>query len=90
MSAQLFEQPLAVGKKDSYTLTVSSSWLGAEVITTSLVESTGVTIESFSFAGNVIEFYATGVTIGRKSVQISFDTATRSRCYTGLLEVVSC
>jgi hypothetical protein len=90
MSALAFDKPLAVGKTQQYTFTVPTTWLGNEVLTSALVESTGVTVDSYSFSGNVVEFYATGLTVGRYKAHLSIDTANRSDCHTGLITVVSC
>ena len=90
MRSQLFAKPLPVGKTGSYTFTVQRGWLAGQAISLALVESTDVTITSFDFTDNVIQFFATGVTAGRATVKLSYQTGTRSDCYAGILDVVNC
>lgn len=79
MSGTTFEKLLKVGKKERYTLGVSS-WLGSESLTSATVVACGslLTINSSDYSGSTIGFFATGVAKGSSEVIVSYETATRS------------
>ena len=79
MSGTTFEKLLKVGKKERYTLGISS-WLGSESLTSATVTACGslLTINSSDYSGSTIGFFATGVTKGSSEVIVSYATATRS------------
>lgn len=90
--SQLYEKPLPVGKTGNYTLTVDSGWLGGDSITSvsASVPSGGATVTLPTSSGNVLQAFFEGVTVGRHEVEWEWATATRSDCYTVILDVVEC
>lgn len=73
-----FDKQLKVGKKERYTLGISS-WLGDESLTSATVTACGslLTINSSDYSGSTIGFFATGATKGASEVIVSYATATR-------------
>lgn len=88
--SQLYEKPLPVGKVGNYTLTLDSGWLGAETITSVNVTCAGATITLPTSSGNVLQAFFEGVTVGRFEVHWEWATATRSDCYTSVLNIIEC
>lgn len=75
----VYSKELKVGKKERYTLGISS-WLGSESLTSATVVACGslLTINSSDYSGSTIGFFATGATKGASEVIVSYATATRS------------
>lgn len=88
--SQLYEKPLPVGKVGNYTLTLDSGWLGAETITSVSVTCAGATITLPTSNGNVLQAFFEGDTVGRFEVEWEWATATRSDCYTTVLNIAEC
>lgn len=80
---------LRVTETDSYTFTIDPNWVSPEAITDySVTPSTGVTVVAQSRQDNVIQLYLYGDTVGRNSVRVDFETATRSDHALVYLDVV--
>ena len=80
---------LRVTEVDSYTFTIDPSWVSPEtVINYSVAANPGVTVESHSRQDNVIQIYLKGDMVGRNSVRVDFETATRSDHAMVYLDVV--
>jgi hypothetical protein len=77
-----FERPLKVGKRDNYTLTLSSGYLDGEVITVATVTTTSalLTIDTVSNDGVAISALCSGVGVGDAVLDFEWSTATRSGC----------
>jgi hypothetical protein len=88
--SQLYEKPLPIGKVGNYTLALDSGWLGAETITSVSVTCAGATITLPTSNGNVLQAFFEGDTVGRFEVEWEWATATRSDCYTTVLNIVEC
>ncbi len=89
----LVEKSLHVGKTDSYSLTVNTTWLNGEAILTANVTSdiADVTVGDVSIVGNVIYAYLTGVSAkAYTDVHFDYTTATRSDCDTIRVKLEAC
>lgn len=87
------QKPLKVGKTDSYSLTVSSEWLGAETITgaTATVDGAYVSDGIVTIVENVIYVFLTGVlATSRTKIHFDYNTATRTDCDSFYLVVEDC
>lgn len=86
-----FEKPLPVGKVGNYVLATSLDWLGSEVITFAECTSPTLTINSISYVENYIQVLVTGTApTGLHKLHFSWNTYTRSDCFTTIVEVVDC
>lgn len=75
---------------DSYTFTIDPNWVSPEAITDySVTPSAGITVVAQSRQDNVIQLYLRGDIVGRNSVRVDFETATRSDHALVYLDVVS-
>lgn len=87
------EKPLKVGKTDTYSLSVNTTWLNGETINsaTVTVDNTYITDGAVSIVDNVIYVFLTGVA-AKASVEVHFDyaTATRSDCDYIIVSVEDC
>ena len=87
-----FERPLIVGKKDNYTLTLSSRYLAGEVITSSTVTTASalLTIDTVSNDGVTISALCAGVGVGSAELEFEWATATRSGCQKHTVVIEEC
>lgn len=87
------EKPLKVGKTDTYSLSVNTTWLNGETINsaTVTVDNTYITDGAVTIVGNVIYVFLTGV-LANSNVEVHFDyaTATRSDCDYIIVSVEDC
>lgn len=77
------QKPLKVGKTDSYSLTVSSEWLGSETIVSATVttDNSYVTSGAVTIVDNIIYVFLTGVlATNRTEIHFDYSTATRTDC----------
>jgi len=89
--SERYEKPLHVAKTDTYTVTVNSTWLGIETLTTVAVTTAGVTIGAVTKLDNVIQTELTGVTVGTHELEFSWITSGgRSDCTTVAIIVKDC
>lgn len=86
------EKELKVAKTDTYSLTVSTVWLGVETILSAVITVDGakVTYNSQSIVDNIIYMSLTGVATGSTAVHIDYTTATRTDCDSFRLVIGEC
>jgi hypothetical protein len=89
---QIASKPLPVGETGNYVISVDPEWLGAEaIVSQTITPASGMTIGPIITAvGNLIQFYATGVEVGRHEVHARWVTPTRSDCYSFFISVIEC
>ena len=81
---------LHVGKTERYEVGITS-WLAGEPLLSATVVSDGTaTIGAVDVTGDVVGFFATGVTEGRCAIHLNYSTATRSECSTVTIIVDNC
>ena len=88
--SQLYQKPLPVGKIGNYTLTLDSGWLDGETIVSVNVTCPGATVTLPTSSGNVLQAFLEGVAAGRYEMHWEWATATRSDCYTTVIDVIEC
>lgn len=88
--SQWYEKPLPVGKTGNYTLTLDSGWLGNETITSVTATCDDATVTLPTSNGNVLQAFFEGVNAGTSEVHWEWATATRSDCYTVVINIVEC
>ena len=91
--SRIIDKPLKVGKTDSYSLTVSTQWLGGETIlsATATSDNAFITVGAVNIVDNVIYVYLTGVAAkNRVEVHFNYATATRTDCDYILVNVAEC
>lgn len=78
---QTFDKEVKVGKTQRYTWNVES-FLGGDTLTSASVASELglVTLSPCDIDGANISWFATGVSIGRDKLHVSYGTATQSDC----------
>ena len=78
---QTFDKEVKVGKIQRYTFDVTK-WLAGDALisASATVEGLKVTVSACDISAGVIGFFATGVSVGRETVHLSYATSTQSDC----------
>lgn len=85
-----FERTVQIGKTEAYILNVAS-WSNGESLQTLSVTApdNNVTIGTYAIDGDNLSVLVTGVSKESSELHFSYTTATRSKCSTATVRVVS-